>query len=96
MRRMGTLTLAVAAVDFPDAMDRFHQLKAALSWHLNENFTAKLSYVYERYSATNFAMDDMQPFMESVDGGARRSVFLAATQPDYDAHFIGLSLAMKF
>jgi len=96
-RALGTPTVVgFTAVDYPDTKSRLHQLEAALRYHLAANFSAKLSYIYERYLERDFATDVMQPYMEAVDSGASRSVFLGATQPNYEAHFVGLSVAYRF
>jgi MtrB/PioB family decaheme-associated outer membrane protein len=96
-RPLGTPTVVgFTAVDYPDTKSRLHQLEAALRYHLAANFSAKLSYIYERYLERDFATDVMQPYMVDLDSGASRSIFLGATQPNYEAHFVGLSFRFKF
>lgn len=87
---------SITAVNFPDTKSRLHELTARLSYHLSRNVTARLAYIYERWTDKDFATDVMQPYMESVDSGASRSVFLGATRPNYGVHIIGLSFRFKF
>jgi opacity protein-like surface antigen len=87
---------SITAVNFPDTKSRLHELTARLSYHLTRNVTARLAYVYERWTDKDFTQDPMQPYMQSVDGGASRSVFLGATRPNYGVHIIGLSFRFKF
>jgi hypothetical protein len=83
-------------VNFPDTKSRLHELTARLSYYLSRNVTARLTYIYERWTDRDFTQDPMQPYMQSVDSGASRSVFLGATRPNYGVHIIGLSFRFKF
>jgi MtrB/PioB family decaheme-associated outer membrane protein len=87
---------SITAVNFPDTKSRLHELTTRLSLHLTKSVTAKLTYIYERWTDKDFTQDPMQPYMQGVDGGASRSVFLGATRPNYGVHIIGLSFRFRF
>jgi hypothetical protein len=43
----------------------------------------------------DFATDIMEPYMQAVDNNANRSIFLGATQPNYEAHIATVALHWK-
>jgi MtrB/PioB family decaheme-associated outer membrane protein len=96
-RPLGTgVGLLTPAVNFPDTKTRLHELNARLSYHLSQNVTARLNYIFERWTDKDFATDPVQPYIVAVDPFASRSVFLGATRPNYSVHIIGLSFRFKF
>lgn len=98
-RPLGTPTVVgFTAADWPNTTSRIHRLDTSLSYRLGANVSLRLSYVYERYLERDFATDVMQPYMEGTSNfnlDARRSIYLGATQPSYDAHIVGFSLRFK-
>jgi MtrB/PioB family decaheme-associated outer membrane protein len=62
---------------------------------------AKLRYVFERNRNSNWATDNMTPYVPTADQtadltGGGRSLFLAAINPNYTAQFIAASLAFTW
>jgi len=62
--------------------------------------TLKLRYTAERNHNTNWASDNMTPYVPTADTteltGASRSIFLAAFNPNYTAQLVALSLGVKW
>ncbi|MDP2645101.1 MAG: MtrB/PioB family decaheme-associated outer membrane protein [Desulfobacterales bacterium] len=88
--------LPTSAADYPDTQSTLQQLRASVSYHLTERLTSRLEYAYERYTEMYFNRDGVDTYMQHVDPGASRSVFLAATEPNYYANIVHLVLSYKF
>jgi MtrB/PioB family decaheme-associated outer membrane protein len=62
--------------------------------------TIKVRYTYERNQNTNWATDNLTPYVPTPDTteltGAGRSIFLAAYNPNYTAQLIALSAVVKW
>jgi hypothetical protein len=62
--------------------------------------TVKVRYTYERNHNTNWATDNLTPYVPTPDttelSGANRSIFLAGTNPNYTAQLLALSVAVKW
>ena len=60
----------------------------------------KVRYTWERNHNVNWANDEMTPYVPTPDTteltGANRSIFLAASNPNYDAQVIAMSVAVKW
>lgn len=82
--------------DYPDITHRLTQIGLNLNYHIRKNITAKLKYLYERYSETDFLIDVMKPWMGDVDSSTASSLFLGARVPNYEAHIVGFLLNYKF
>jgi hypothetical protein len=96
-RPLGTPTVAnFSAVDYPDTENSLNALNVTLNYHVTERLTTRFRYTFEEYKETDFAVDDIKPYMEDVDGGASRSVFLGAYQPAYKAQWISFSFDLTF
>jgi MtrB/PioB family decaheme-associated outer membrane protein len=105
-----TFALGAAGVTsdpaFPEVKNRLHRVDAVLSnkfdpdlvrqWGWTGDVTAKVRYVYEQNRMTNWQIDNVVPYMEAIDSGARSSLFLAALNPNYTAQLIALSLAYRW
>lgn len=72
--------------------------KVVATYNVTEKLRARLGYAYERYLERDFARDPMQAFMGGTDfsTGGIQSVFLGATQPNYEAHIISFLLKYAF
>jgi MtrB/PioB family decaheme-associated outer membrane protein len=63
-------------------------------YRMTEKLSVRGGLAYERYTERNFAVDPMQPFIGNLDNScsarsntcASQSVFLGATQPNYESY----------
>ncbi len=95
---------------FPDEKTRFQRLSAVAKYTVDPDVVralgwvgtvvTKVRYTYERNRTQNWAIDDLTPYVGSLDTpdltGANRSFFLAAINPNYNVHLIAASLAFKW
>ncbi|MBI4609254.1 MAG: MtrB/PioB family decaheme-associated outer membrane protein [Candidatus Rokubacteria bacterium] len=88
--------LSATAVDFPEIEDSLHQLEASLRYRINKGWSAKLSYIFEKFDISDFRTDDIQPFMGGVDASTATSIFLGAQIRDYTAHILAFTLGYRF
>ncbi|MBI4839604.1 MAG: MtrB/PioB family outer membrane beta-barrel protein, partial [candidate division NC10 bacterium] len=98
-KNLGAFTTALAqAFDYDKIYNVLQTVKVVARYHLTEKLQARLGYAYERYNERDFARDPMKPFMGDVDTSAAgiRSVFLGATQPNYEAHILSAFLRYEF
>jgi MtrB/PioB family decaheme-associated outer membrane protein len=90
---------------FPDVTTWFQRLDATavytfdkdtiakLGWH--GKVKAKLHYVWERNSVSNWSNDTITPYDPSFASGAY-SIFLASDNPNYNVHMLMASLAFQW
>jgi len=45
---------------------------------------------------SNWQFDDMVPYMIGSDSGASRSLFLAAFNPNYTSHYLGMTVEFRW
>ncbi len=83
-------------VSFPTVRNRLHQLSTTATYTLSEQVSLRVGYAFEKYSQSDFATDNLEPFMGAVDPQAGNSVFLAGTSPDYEAHIATFTMAYRF
>lgn len=98
-QNLGAFTTASAQAFYWDKVYNVLQtVKVVANYHLTEKLLARLGYAYERYTERDFARDPLQPFMGGVDTSSAgiRSVFLGATQPNYEAHILSFFLRYGF
>ncbi|MEE8397567.1 MAG: MtrB/PioB family outer membrane beta-barrel protein, partial [Desulfobacterales bacterium] len=88
--------LPTSAEDYPDTESAFLLLQASASYHLTKRLTWRLEYDYERYTETFFNKDVMDLYMQAVDSGSQRGLFLGVAEPDYHANIIHLVLSYDF
>lgn len=79
-----------AVVPFPDLETTIHSLDFRADYRLNKQSSVRLSYLYEHFRTEDFALDDVQE--DTID----RILSLGNSSPDYNEHFIGLSLIYRF
>jgi hypothetical protein len=60
------------------------------------DLTLQLAYALERNHMTNWAIDQMQPYMVALDNASARSLFMDAFNPNYTASIVTLRLGMKW
>jgi hypothetical protein len=74
-------------------------------YRLTEKLQVRGGLAYERYTEKDFARDPMQPFMgfyeQAVPGGPLQaagiqSVYLGATQPNYEAYIFSGFVRYQF
>lgn len=92
----GDPAFPTSAVDYPNTESTFQLLQATIRYHLTERLTSRLEYAYERYTERFFNKDMMDSYMQAVDSGSQRSVFLGATEPNYYTNIIHLVLSYDF
>ena len=82
--------------DYPNITNRLTQIGVTFKYHIRKSLTAKLSYLYEKYTEKDLAMDIMKPWMGDVEAISANSLFLGARAPGYEAHTVGLLLNYVF
>ena len=94
----GTPPNNATARDWDKISNVLHTIKVVGRYHVTDKLQARLGYAYERYEEGDFARDPMKPFMGDVDGSTAgiQSVFLGATQPNYEAHILSFFLRYGF
>ncbi|MBI4056247.1 MAG: MtrB/PioB family outer membrane beta-barrel protein, partial [Elusimicrobia bacterium] len=85
-------TASAAAIDLPDTYNRLSRIRAALRYRWLKNLTARLSYEFQHYRETDWSQDDLQVYQSVWN----KSVFLGATQSNFDAHLVALGLSYAF
>ena len=61
--------------------------------------TLKMRYTWERNRVDNYAINNMTPYVATPDGqleGGNRALFMAATNPNYTAQTVALSVALHW
>lgn len=67
---------------YPDITNRTHSLRSELDYDLSDRTTLGLTYIYEKYQASDWQTDDVAP--DTIG----RVLSLEAIDPDYDNHLI--------
>ncbi len=92
---------------FPGVRNIYHRAEASskyvldadlvkqLGWTADE-VSLKVMYVLEANSISDWHWNEMLPYMVSSDPAANRSLFLAAINPNYLAHFFVVSVGFKW
>jgi hypothetical protein len=103
--------VGVTTTQFPTERNDFHRFSVLGKYFVDPvlvrqagfegEVVAKLRYVYERNRNSNWATDNMTPYVPTADQtadltGGGRSLFLAAFNPNYTAQFIAASVAFKW
>jgi len=83
-------------IPFPTVRYKYAVLGTGVNRKVGNERWVRLGYRYEKYDETDFAIDVMQPYMGDIDSGSTTSVYLGATQPDYNVHVFTVSLQQKF
>jgi hypothetical protein len=98
---------------FPTERNSFQRFSAIAKYTVDPNVVRqmglsgevalKLAYIYERNRNTNWATDNMTPYIPTSDPapaidltGGGRSIFLAALNPNYVAQIVAMSVAFKW
>lgn len=90
------------APDWPDIEDTYQFLQALARYHLNERWTLKGGWRWEKFATTNFKLDDLDPFepRSNINGSGMISpstdIFLGNRVGDYSAHIFMLAVEMRF
>ena len=91
-------------VPMPEIKNIFHVVNASARYYVMPQWTLKVSYLYERYTESDFTVDNITPALAAtnVEGftttaaGNTRSVLIPIQHPAYEAHFVGFSVGYKF
>ncbi|NJL50261.1 MAG: MtrB/PioB family decaheme-associated outer membrane protein [Blastochloris sp.] len=99
-------TVNSACQPFPTVKTDFQRLDAVLKYKVDPNVVTKLGfegdvvvklrYAWEHVDVKNWQNDLTTPYMYLVDGSMVRNISMAAYNPNYDAHLIAASLAIKW
>jgi MtrB/PioB family decaheme-associated outer membrane protein len=90
------------APSYPDIEDTFQSFQAVARYRVNERWTLKGGWRWEKFATTNFKLDDLDPFepRSNINGSGVISpstdVFLGNRVGDYDAHLFMLSVEFNF
>lgn len=82
---------------WPITKNELQSANSFIRYKLSEKVSVWGEYRFEKYFVKDFTIDDIDP-QELGTGGTQgtRSVFLAATQPDYEGSYFGLRLSYQF
>lgn len=80
-----------AFTSFPNLVSRLSRLDLFSSYAVKKDMTIKVRYAYERYRSDDWAVDAL-PNVNSISS----VVGTYQSSPDYDVHFVGVSMAYKF
>ncbi|HJU82714.1 MAG TPA: MtrB/PioB family outer membrane beta-barrel protein [Holophagaceae bacterium] len=81
---------------FPEVANKTTIWKTQFNLHFNKNLTASLMYWWQKYDRADWATDQMQVYMASVDPATNRSLFLGARVPSYDAKIVRAFIRYTF
>jgi MtrB/PioB family decaheme-associated outer membrane protein len=76
---------------FPDFKDTLFHVDTAFRYVFLKNWVARLGYMFEKWTGTDFRTDTLNPFMPGTT-----SIWLGNDLRDYTAHIFTLSLAYRF
>lgn len=79
-----------AATAFPELKTRMTRLDLFAQYKLQKDMMLKLKYIYERYTSADWSLDQVQPATLANVIGTNQ------TSPDYNVHYVGVSLAYQF
>jgi MtrB/PioB family decaheme-associated outer membrane protein len=91
-----TIADAGAYLVQPEVVNKTTIWKTRLNYHLKKNLAISFMYWMQKYDRADWARDNMQPYMYSVDPGANKSLFLGARIPSYDANVYRASITYTF
>jgi len=80
------------AFQWPAFYDSLVHVDAALEYNLTKALAAKLFYVYEQYSNSNWQTGALTPFLNT----STNAVFLGQNWQNYTAQILGVTLKYKF
>jgi hypothetical protein len=75
---------------YPTLENRLHSIRLYGLYHLRKDLGLRLSYWYEDYESTDWALDGLDP--NSVNG----VLLLGNDSPDYNDHVVTASLRYNF
>jgi hypothetical protein len=78
------------AIDYPDLKTTIHTLNLRGDYHLTDDVTMRMYYRFEHFSNDDWALDGIG------QADISRVIWTGQTNPDYSAHFVGLSVGFKF
>jgi MtrB/PioB family decaheme-associated outer membrane protein len=94
---------------FPDSRANLIRFNAVAKYYVDPDLVQRLGltgavivkarYTWERNSVDNWAINNMTPYVATPDGqleGGNRALFLAATNPNYTAQTVALSVAVHW
>lgn len=95
---------------FPTERNNFYRFNAVGRYYVDPDFvrqmgwvgdvTLKLRYTWERNQNSNWAIDNMTPYIGTPDTveltGGSRSLFLAAFNPNYTTQVVAASVSLKW
>jgi MtrB/PioB family decaheme-associated outer membrane protein len=81
---------------WPDTQNELQMLYNSVRFRVSAQVSLYGEYRFEKYFIQDFMTDNLEPYMLGLNNQGVRSIFLAATQPDYEAHIFGLRLAYIF
>lgn len=73
----------------PDVKSTLNSLQLYARYALNKTTTLRLNYWYEKYKSDNWSYDN------ATFSSSNNVILTGQTSPDYDAHVVGVSLAIK-
>ena len=84
------LNVANTTKPMPDLKTKLTRLDLFGQYQVQKNMTVKMKYIYERYSSADWSIDQVTATTLANVIGTNQ------TSPQYDVHFIGVSLAYDF
>ena len=90
---MKTSDTAVTVSQFPDNLSEMVSIKLYTDYHYSKQLVCKLGYWYEEYIADDWAVDDLQPYDDTVVGN---TLLLGQETMDYEVRVFTVSASYKF
>jgi len=81
---------AFAATPFPSVVTRVHSIGGRAEYDLTETLTLGLGYAFERYAATDWAIDRVQ--VNTIG----RVLTFGELNPNYNTHLMFVTARVKF
>ncbi|MCG6206507.1 MtrB/PioB family decaheme-associated outer membrane protein [Rhodopseudomonas sp. HC1] len=96
----------VACSGYPTVTTRFQRLDGSLKYTVDPTAVTqigwsgemfiKLRYIWENNRVSNWQQDLASPYLYLVDSGIARAISMGATNPNYNAQFVQLSLNARW
>jgi MtrB/PioB family decaheme-associated outer membrane protein len=93
---LDTAALPLVTMDYPENVNRLHQLTAQVRFKLTKSLTPRFEYRFEQFDNRDFQTTVMNPYVPSMYDGANTWLFLGADNPSYHGHVVAASVEYRF
>ena len=89
-RDLSAPTTITSPEPFPDLSTKIHTFKLSADYRFKKRAKFRLSYLYEKYSSDDWAVDDVYP------DSLRNVLTIDEHAPHYSEHVVSASVSYKF